>query len=84
MANLKHVWFDLAGTLYRETKKFNEVHDNFRYSTFAKVKGIPDLDKAREEFLDNAIRRVYKAVRIGKRGLRRYKREDLVKIMEHK
>jgi excisionase family DNA binding protein len=27
---------------------------------------------------------ILKAVRIGERGLRRYKREDLVKIMEHK
>lgn len=27
---------------------------------------------------------ILKAVRIGERGLRRYKREDLVKVMEHK
>ena len=27
---------------------------------------------------------ILRAVRIGERGLRRYKREDLVKIMEHK
>lgn len=27
---------------------------------------------------------ILKAVRIGERGLRRYKREDLVKFMEHK
>ncbi|MCE7936338.1 helix-turn-helix domain-containing protein [Candidatus Saccharibacteria bacterium CPR2] len=27
---------------------------------------------------------ILRAVRIGERGLRRYKREDLVKFMEHK
>lgn len=52
MSRIKHVWFDLAGTLYKETAKFNEVHDHFRYKTFAQVAGISDPEKAKEEFLD--------------------------------
>jgi HAD superfamily hydrolase (TIGR01549 family) len=52
MSNVKHIWFDLAGTLYKETAKFNEVHDHFRYTTYAKVAGVKDPVKAKEEFLE--------------------------------
>jgi HAD superfamily hydrolase (TIGR01549 family) len=48
---IKHVWFDFAGTLYRETPEFNAVHDHIRYETFAGVKGIADIEVAKREFL---------------------------------
>lgn len=49
--NIQHIWFDLAGTLYKETPEFNEVHDNFRYNTYAKVAKNSDPDTAKSEFL---------------------------------
>lgn len=51
-ADIKHIWFDLAGTLYKETPEFNEVHDKFRYQTYADLKGIKDLEVAKREFLE--------------------------------
>lgn len=48
---LKHIWFDFAGTLYRETPLFNEAHDKLRYSTYAKVVGEQDMQKAEEDYL---------------------------------
>jgi FMN phosphatase YigB (HAD superfamily) len=47
---LKHVWFDFAGTLYRETPVFKEAHDKLRYTTYAKVVGESDMQKAEREF----------------------------------
>ena len=49
---IKHIWFDMAGTLYEETTAFHVLHDEFRYSTYAKLKGISDLDRARREYLE--------------------------------
>jgi FMN phosphatase YigB (HAD superfamily) len=49
---IKHVWFDLAGTLYKETPEFNEVHNQFRYQTYAKLQGITNFSVAKKEFLD--------------------------------
>jgi putative hydrolase of the HAD superfamily len=51
-SGIKHVWFDFAGTLYKETPEFNKVHDALRYKTFAEAKGIPNDQTAKEEFLD--------------------------------
>lgn len=51
MNDIKHVWFDFAGTLYKETPEFNELHDQLRYKTYAGLKGIKDLEVAKEEFL---------------------------------
>ena len=50
MTMFKHVWFDFAGTLYRETPLFNEAHDKLRYSTYAKIVGEQDMSKAEEEY----------------------------------
>ena len=52
MNGIHHIWFDLAGTLYRETDKYNQVHDQFRYDTYGKLQGISDPEKAKVEFLD--------------------------------
>lgn len=52
ITGVRHVWFDLAGTLYKETTEFNEVHDHFRYSTYAQVASIEDSEQAKAEFLD--------------------------------
>lgn len=50
-APIKHIWFDLAGTLYRETDEFSAVHDQYRYHTYARLRGIMDPDRARQEYL---------------------------------
>jgi FMN phosphatase YigB (HAD superfamily) len=47
---IKQVWFDFAGTLYRETPKFIAVHDALRYETYAQVTGINDMERAKSEF----------------------------------
>lgn len=41
----------MAGTLYKETSTFNELHDRFRFETYAKLKGITDIARAKKEFL---------------------------------
>lgn len=51
-ASIHHIWFDLAGTLYEETPKFNKVHDQFRFETYAKLQNITDLKQAEREFLE--------------------------------
>lgn len=51
MSEIKHIWFDLAGTLYKETDEFNQVHDRFRYETYGKLLGISDPAQAKAEFL---------------------------------
>jgi len=48
--NIRHIWFDVAGTLYRETPDFNVAHDQHRYKTFAELKGISDIAQAKAEF----------------------------------
>lgn len=50
--NVKHVWFDFAGTLFKETPEFNELHDKLRYQTYANLQGLDDLSKAKNEFLE--------------------------------
>lgn len=47
---IRHVWFDVAGTLYKETPEFQVAHDQLRYTTYAKLVGQQDMDKAREEY----------------------------------
>lgn len=38
---IRHVWFDMGGTLYHETPAFDAVHDELRYKTFADITGTP-------------------------------------------
>jgi FMN phosphatase YigB (HAD superfamily) len=47
---IKHVWFDMAGTLYRETPLFKDAHNKLKYSTYAKLVGQKDFEKAKEEY----------------------------------
>lgn len=47
---LQHLWFDMAGTLYKETPEFQTAHDQLRYATYAKLVGQNDLTKAKEEY----------------------------------
>jgi phosphoglycolate phosphatase len=49
--NIKYVWFDFAGTLYKETLEFHKIHDKLRYETYAKLTGINDPETAKNEFL---------------------------------
>ena len=47
---IKHVWFDFAGTLYKETYEFHVLHDRLRYQTYAKLKGLDNMEAAQHEF----------------------------------
>ncbi len=49
---IKHVWFDFAGTLYKETAEFHKAHDTLRIQTYAELQKIDDLEVAEKEFLD--------------------------------
>jgi putative hydrolase of the HAD superfamily len=50
MPNIKHVWFDFAGTLYKETPEFHKVHDELRYLTYARITGVSDMEEAKREY----------------------------------
>jgi FMN phosphatase YigB (HAD superfamily) len=50
VAMIKHVWFDLGGTLYRETTAFEKVHDRHRYSAYATLVGEKDLAHAKQTY----------------------------------
>jgi len=39
---ISHVWFDMGGTLYRETPEFHVVHDELRYKTYAGIVDQPN------------------------------------------
>jgi len=47
---IKHVWFDMAGTLYHETPEFEAEHNRVRYTTYAEVTGITDMAQAEREY----------------------------------
>lgn len=46
---IKHVWFDLEGTLTIRSDEFNEAHNQFRYKTYAKVVGKPLTEELKQE-----------------------------------
>ncbi|HSA84132.1 MAG TPA: HAD family hydrolase [Patescibacteria group bacterium] len=48
--SIKHIWFDFAGTLYRETPEFVHVHESYRYKTYGEVVGISDMEQAKKEY----------------------------------
>jgi HAD superfamily hydrolase (TIGR01549 family) len=50
--NIKHIWFDFAGTLYRETPDFTKAHDDFRFQVYADLEGIKDSERAKTEYLE--------------------------------
>jgi putative hydrolase of the HAD superfamily len=47
---IKHVWFDLEGTLTIRSDEFNEAHNQLRYKTYAEVVGKPLTDELKKEF----------------------------------
>lgn len=50
--SIKHVWFDMDGTLTVHTKEFDKVHDDLRYKTYASVVGREVDDKLIAEYED--------------------------------
>ena len=49
-SNIKHICFDLGGTLVRENPEFVKVHNEVRYKTYAKVINKPITDKLKIEY----------------------------------
>ena len=49
---IKHVWFDLEGTLTIRSDEFNDAHNQLRYETFAEVIGKPLTEELKQEFED--------------------------------
>ena len=49
---IQHVWFDFAGTIFRETPEFKKVHRQLLYKTYADLKGIQAPELAKSEFLE--------------------------------
>jgi FMN phosphatase YigB (HAD superfamily) len=49
---IQHIWFDFAGTLYRETPDFTKAHDDFRFHVYADLQGITDPARAKAEYLE--------------------------------
>ncbi len=47
---IKHIWFDLEGTLTIHTQEFHKVHDNLRYQTYAKAVNKSVNEKVIQEF----------------------------------
>jgi len=50
MSSIKHVWFDLDGTLTVQTSAFHEAHDALRYNTYAEAIGKPRSAQLAEEY----------------------------------
>lgn len=50
MNNIKHVWFDMAGTLTVNTDEFDKVHNALRYQTYASVVGREVDDTLIDEY----------------------------------
>lgn len=50
MTDIKHVWFDLDGTLSIHTSEFNEAHDKLRYMTYAEATRKPLTKEVSEEY----------------------------------
>ena len=47
---IKHVWFDLEGTLTIRSVDFNEAHNQLRYETYSEVVGKPLTKELKQEF----------------------------------
>jgi len=47
---IKHVWFDLEGTLTTRSDEFNEAHNQLRYETYSEVVGKPLTKELKQEF----------------------------------
>ncbi len=47
---IKHIWFDVAGTLVTYSDEFERVHNQLRYQTYADLVGKPLTKKLKKEF----------------------------------
>jgi len=47
---IKHVWFDLEGTLTIRSDEFNEDYNQLRYETYAEVVGKPLTEELKQDF----------------------------------
>jgi len=47
---IKHVWFDLEGTLTIRSDEFNEAHNQLRHETYAEVVGKPLTEELKQDF----------------------------------
>ena len=48
MQSIRHIWFDLAGTLTEQPAAFHQAHDHLRYQTYAQATGrvlTPSLER---------------------------------------
>src|ERR1700683_4765352 len=46
---IRHVWFDVSGTLYRETPQFSCARDTCAYESFGQITGEQDLERIKQE-----------------------------------
>lgn len=52
MSPIKHIWFDMQGTLIVHTPEFNEAHDGLLHKAYAEAIGKPLTDEVKKEFKD--------------------------------
>ena len=50
MIKIKHIWFDLDGTLTIHTPEFHEAHDDLRYKTYAEAVKKPVSEELKQEY----------------------------------
>jgi len=48
--NIKHIWFDLDGTLTIHTPEFHRAHDELRYKTYAEAVKRPITKELEQEY----------------------------------
>ncbi|MFH1207313.1 MAG: HAD family hydrolase [Patescibacteria group bacterium] len=48
--NIKHIWFDLDGTLTIHTPEFHKAHNSLRYKTYAEVVKKPVTEELQQEY----------------------------------
>lgn len=48
--NIKHVWFDLDGTLTIHTPEFHKAHNDLKYKTYAEAVGKPITKELEQEY----------------------------------
>ena len=47
---IKHIWFDIEGTLTIRSDEFNKAHNQLRYKTFAEIVGKPLTEELKQKF----------------------------------
>lgn len=49
---IKHIWFDMAGTLYFENERFVLEHDALRFRKYAEITHKPNDDTTAREYME--------------------------------